>query len=59
MGTLFIKKTAQKFKNPKLFSEKIKSQNLCKEKPITSKNAKDQNWAKNKKNKKQKKERNV
>ena len=43
MGTLFIKKTAQKFKNPKLFTEKIKSQNLCKEKPITSKNAKDQN----------------
>ena len=51
MGTLFIKKTAQKFKNPKLFTEKIKSQNLCKEKPITSKNAKDQNWAKKKKQK--------
>ena len=41
------KKQHKKFKNPKLFSEKIKSQNL-------SKKAKDQNWAK-----KQKKERSV
>ena len=57
MGTLFIKKTAQKFKNPKLFSEKIKSQNLCKEKPITSKNAKDQNWAKKKKKTNERKKR--